>query len=1071
MATPPVCPACQGLLQGHSKPAPDIAFARQLLRDNVENLTSSRQYKEVLNRLVTLYDALVSGCKCRGRVHSKALTHQNIQSRQNADLLTERSDLETETKIAKSNLALAEANADALEEALRRKPTLNAGRSGGTPELQQGGFLAAPFNSDQRSPKDDAASENSAKERSLPFWKRRKSPAPPSQPSPPSSFSRTVSPEPIAPIPLHPPTFASMMNDNRSSTSSSATSVLSSNLNSTSSVDTLRSQLQSLANTHSSAVTRLQQTSESFESLRMEHANLQQKYSTILHDHEELQQAHANLKNELEALSVDLFEEANQMVASERKARAAEVATLEEELHKLKTQLEEKHLASAAPLKDPDSESNETPPLPQAEPPSLSLQAPSQTQPSLAATSPTSPAEESRSPIDTARNWFSSAIGRTRMPDPASTITAPPSAPSQTEESPIDELKTEEEEMEGDSLGELKRSSAQDDLSRSASSSRTDSSRVPSSFLGSDRAVSDARASDTSSHPSRLFNQVDSPSQLNRSHFSSDTPSVTPSPEVSVRNLKLKSSTTSSSSAPPGRRSKLADTHHSAMPSTSSLRSLSSVDAWQDRMLAEARAIQQQYKLEQEEEEEEEQASLPPLRNAYPRDESFSSLPSIDSDRSVETIEWDDDAPPLRSTSPLQQQQEDVDEEPIEVEEKRTSIPSRRKSLVSLATRNGQLNQNELFRSIASNPNSRFSARLEGLAIFEDRNAEQEPPVPSPVKTSYNRSAHNTSISSISSAQMSDSEDQAIARVVDGRLSGRSSRRSAASSTRGRSRTESPPLTPLPRQSTPMSKSLSSSSSELKRSASSSRSFATSSSHASNFDDTLSQMPKPPVDLASLRSQSHRVERSSIPLSQSSNSLRSARSMTSMEARSGHQADRWSQASSRLTSSSSNHSLVSDAPEVPPLPSRQSDLDTTPTLDSVETFTSSGRSTPQRSGPIASTSNSNGISSRPRNFMDKWQAEAGKKVADGNSQVWSRAGRRQQEQRRIEQGYRRSVRSPDSFHTAPGSLKRDNSSLDTLMQSSQYFFCPLNISHLLPADDITWAVADDLEFEEDFNAR
>lgn len=46
--------------EGASSPAPDIGFARQLIRDKAENFANIRHYKDALGQLVTLYDALVS---------------------------------------------------------------------------------------------------------------------------------------------------------------------------------------------------------------------------------------------------------------------------------------------------------------------------------------------------------------------------------------------------------------------------------------------------------------------------------------------------------------------------------------------------------------------------------------------------------------------------------------------------------------------------------------------------------------------------------------------------------------------------------------------------------------------------------------------------------------------------------------------------------------------------------------------------------------------------------------------------------------------------------------------------
>lgn len=973
-----------------------------------------------------------------------------LQGRQNADLLAERVDLETQTKIATSNLALAEANADALEEALKRKPS-TAGNGGGgsgkgTPELQQGGFLSAAFGGDQRSPKEDGGDNAAKEQRSLPFWKRKKA-APPPQPVPPMPTAgpstlapaapihpvqpTSYSPEPFASPPLHPPSL-SVLTDNRSSTaSSSAASSLSSNVNTTSSVDTLRSQLHALASTHSSAVSRLQQTTESFESLRREHATLQEKYSTTLTEHQELQEAHANLKNELEALSVDLFEEANQMVASERKARAADVAALEGELHSLKSQLEK--AKSDPSKKTPDTRDQAV----HAAPPVLKLQVPVQ-EPSP--TSPVSPSDDFKSPttLESARSWFSSALGRTRSPDPAQRppLAAAPASASASETASTPSPGEGNGEQEENSPTELKRSSAQEDRTRATSAfSEGSSSGMHSRPDTSQGLESDAQHSGVASaRPSALYTPMtDSPSQLNRSHFSSDTPSVGPSPHASLRNLQLKSSTNSSAGS---RRSRQLPGIQSTLPASDSRHSTSSVDRWQDEILAEA--------------DTHVDASPQVAQRTYPRDESFSSLPSIDSDRSVETIEWDEESP-LRTSSSLHPL--DDPEQPLSSGPASTS---RRKSLVSLAARNEQLGQNDLFKSIASNPNSRFSARLEGLAIFEDRESETAPLATLPKALTPKRSSQTSSSreSSSSRRQPDTEEDQAIARVLDGRLSSASSHHSQTSS-KGPSETQSPSRTTssVASNSVPLPRSKSAFSDDMTRSSTSSHSLATSASYASSLDETLAQMPKPPANLAKLRSQSYRHDSaatsSSLPASQSSTSLRSARSMGSMETKSGHQPERWSQSPSRRPRSRLD-AEEEEIPDVPPLPSHEapSATDTTPTLASVETF--SGRSTPTAtsdSNPFFAPAPTAPVPPRPKNFMDRWNAEAGKKVADPTSQVWSRAGRRQNEQQRKDAAARRSAasslssRKADSIRSKVGSLKREDSSLDTLMKSSASRSC------------------------------
>lgn len=270
-------------------------------------------------------------------------------------MLANHADLEAAAKIARSNLALVEANAEALTEALRRKnaqqsnsvPFPNGGNSANrTPELMQSGAfdgLSPKLGySPSTSPNPDPSS---TRERSLSFWKRKRTAA--TSPAPPLPSQHTLQALP------------SVFLDDQSSADQIATSPTSiypavppkSPVESEASwqmgrgsaseiaeeAARLRAQLAQLSGQHSATAAQLNSQRSSYQSLKAEHDGVQTTHAALLARHEQLQQTHASLQTELESLSQALFEEANSMVADERKARAA----LEEQLDKQKSEIEE----------------------------------------------------------------------------------------------------------------------------------------------------------------------------------------------------------------------------------------------------------------------------------------------------------------------------------------------------------------------------------------------------------------------------------------------------------------------------------------------------------------------------------------------------------------------------------------------------------------------------------------------------------------------------------------------------------------------------------------------------------
>lgn len=1049
-------------------------------------------------------------------------------------MLASQSDLETQTKIAQSNLTLAEANATALEEALRRKDKQQSkGGQQGTPELQQNGFFAPLL--DQRSPYSEPAfSSPQQQQQSTPaesssskvsFWKRKKSPAPTPAPAPQAPLVDTI---PLQP----PPDLGSLSGEGSSSSTSrfssgSSTTLGSSGSNSTnaaSSVDSLRAQLQSLAVTHSSAVSRLQLTSETLEKLRADHAHLQRTHGQTLNEHQELQVTHDSLKSELESLSVELFEEANQMVAAEHKSRAEEVDRLQAQIEQLTQQVHDLEAKQAARSSSVQQHASKPSHDDQAQTHSATHLSVPSTSDQQEAPPDLPDREQSKSPttLDTARSWLSSALGRQKSTEGLRDASRDQATVEGAAGSPEERVSGEaprENREDGHEVepGSFEQGEEEEDLTfpnhhPGPDGDAQDDASVHSKKTLFDR-VSGQSMNSQASADERHFTYMSGTAgdtSLNRSHFSNDTPSATPSPEVSMHSLRRNTSNASSTAAVYHHRRSEAP----AMPTTSSRKSLSSLERWQESLLAGAKG--EDVALDQDDEDQTSKVS--PLRaHPLPKDESFDSLPSIDSDRTVETIEWSDEDEAFAATANVQHQDVHELDKPTEGAQSlkssaasvsrsnsvkssrslkssaslKSSTSSRRKSLENMLKRNESLKRNELFDKVKRNPDSRLSTRLEGLRIFNDPSGEQSgqrSPLASSTNSSFSNKSARSPLHQSAHATFANDQDQAP-EGTDAEQTDEDTQHHFSAGRSHESTNENEPSV-APDEETPaepgdadeaIAKVLStrSSTSTLqgsKDSHASLNSFADlttnlpfyprSSQNSLTSSARSVHMPQPQSSSPSL---THSVGMSSLQLgeavepaqfprassaepsrpdsraSQRSHSslkqaLRSSPSMSSVQVRSGHN-HRSSFASSAMSSAPSVEDIAAldSTPAPEPTLSASASPDHTPTLTSAPTFSSSGHSIPnyddtvvEESSPPASTP------ARPRNFMDRWESSAGKKVADPHNQVWSRAGRLQQ-QHKLADVQRSSQRQSrlQSLQSQTSGMKRDNSSLDSLMRSSK----------------------------------
>lgn len=256
---------------------------------------------------------------------------------------TTNSELETSLKIARSNLALAEANTEALEETLKRTraPLLTSaaftGGQNGSTYLPSSTFkMVSPETAQQLwgdpllpSPVAASPSDDGSARGGMSFWRRKKAITPSPTPPPPllATFSRAPTPNlsDLPPLPSSP-----LDSGQRDSVDRSRLSVTSNGLE------------DERAFLHR----KLDQLSSALAVERTATHQLRSAHHSLVNERDALNSAHADLQSELENLSQALFEEANKMVADERQ-RAAQ---LEEEVYDLRAQLDDLRQAAETGL-------------------------------------------------------------------------------------------------------------------------------------------------------------------------------------------------------------------------------------------------------------------------------------------------------------------------------------------------------------------------------------------------------------------------------------------------------------------------------------------------------------------------------------------------------------------------------------------------------------------------------------------------------------------------------------------------------------------------------------------------
>ncbi len=372
-------------------------------KDSAEQEMTTTELKEALARVLSDVEALVSGAG-RGRSHDPPRAPRLmglslcLQSSRHEALLANQLDLENSLKIARSNLTLAEANSEMLEEALRRGGNGFAGRMGpprpATPTIGSGAAenkpaarstplpLVKPFTA----PSDQPATPEHAR----PVLARRRSgseggaiaipspgkagrPAPPERSNtlsgacaPPSATTATSPTSSLGgfwrrsldkrpQLQMNLTNLASDMASAIPSPSAEARAGLLANLGMTldgaaASAPSLGAGMpierpetprQSDGGTVGAPGGQSATATAQFELYRLRQT-LKQTQTSLATLSEELtatKKAKTTVESELEALSQELFEEANKMVADERRARAgveAEAAELKEERDALK---------------------------------------------------------------------------------------------------------------------------------------------------------------------------------------------------------------------------------------------------------------------------------------------------------------------------------------------------------------------------------------------------------------------------------------------------------------------------------------------------------------------------------------------------------------------------------------------------------------------------------------------------------------------------------------------------------------------------------------------------------------
>jgi len=339
--------------------------------------------------------------------------------------------MSTQAKIATSNLALAEANAQVLEDALKKyqKNTPDLAQQAHFPSLPEGGSPSLSTGKDPgKALNNDTPTHDgiTPRDRNLSFWKRKRPNLQPTQPSPhvnSQPMIQTLS----APSLMSTQDVSSLPPLPKSPVSADFGTILQDRDKALSEITRLQTTLHTLTNQHATSTSDLQSTQKSLQELQQEYSDLEQRYSDLFDAHSEVKLAHDSLKAELENLSQELFEEANKMVSEERKLKFQ----LEEELRLVREELQELKLQRTP--SDSERASVETAFKLQKRP-SLtvdtrddrdeqidSLLSP---QPLLTESNPVSPVTTTTpSGLETAKSWFSSLRKKSPLNSPSASST------------------------------------------------------------------------------------------------------------------------------------------------------------------------------------------------------------------------------------------------------------------------------------------------------------------------------------------------------------------------------------------------------------------------------------------------------------------------------------------------------------------------------------------------------------------------------------------------------------------------------------------------------------------------
>ncbi|CAD6567168.1 MAG: hypothetical protein CYPHOPRED_001466 [Cyphobasidiales sp. Tagirdzhanova-0007] len=300
---------------------------------------------------------------------ARLLTVYEDMSARLSDTLLKQSELETNLKIARSNLALAEGHAEALEDKIKRNSMARLSNGGANPRASISSASSSPVppplpslsnmaRTGSKSPKlssgpgaaqSDTDTESMTSPRLGSFWRRRPTVGTASSPnlaqlaetqaagSGSSSASSSATAAPRAPK-TRPPIDKRLSYDESSEGEDTLLRKPSFGMLRSSSANT---PLTPADRAHAALVSSLQSQlslyQASYASLESEHASLQ-------HSHTALDTKYHNLQDEIENLSVSLFEEANTMVAEERKINGflnRQLDKAKEEVEVLQGELEE----------------------------------------------------------------------------------------------------------------------------------------------------------------------------------------------------------------------------------------------------------------------------------------------------------------------------------------------------------------------------------------------------------------------------------------------------------------------------------------------------------------------------------------------------------------------------------------------------------------------------------------------------------------------------------------------------------------------------------------------------------